>query len=172
MFALQPRFRLSPHALALIWALGFLLLGLAVLLSEQSERASLLWALGVGAPLLLLLVEVARNFARGETGVDVVALLAMVGALLLGETLAGVVVAIMFAGGNVLEEHAQGGRGENSPPCSPAPRAAPSASAPGSSRPSRSRRSHRVTGWSSPKERSCRPTAFSSMHPPRSTNRP
>lgn len=107
MFALQPRFRLSPHALALIWALGFLLLGLAVLLSEQSERASLLWALGVGAPLLLLLVEVARNFARGETGVDVVALLAMVGALLLGETLAGVVVAIMFAGGNVLEEHAQ-----------------------------------------------------------------
>ena len=38
---------------------------------------------------------------------DIIAGLAMAGALALGETLAGVVIALMFTGGNVLEEFAQ-----------------------------------------------------------------
>jgi P-type E1-E2 ATPase len=38
--------------------------------------------------------------------VDVIALLAMAGALVLGQELAGVVIALMLAGGNALEEAA------------------------------------------------------------------
>uniref|UniRef100_UPI00339D4683 heavy metal translocating P-type ATPase n=1 Tax=Aquibium sp. A9E412 TaxID=2976767 RepID=UPI00339D4683 len=48
------------------------------------------------------------EFLRGRVGVDAIALVAMAAALVLGEPLAAVVVAIMYAGGNVLEEYARG----------------------------------------------------------------
>ena len=47
-----------------------------------------------------------RDFLAGRIGVDAIALVSMSAALLLGETLAGVVVAVMYAGGNVLEDFA------------------------------------------------------------------
>ena len=47
-----------------------------------------------------------RDFLAGRLGVDAIAFLSMSGALVLGQTLAGVVVAIMYAGGNVLEDFA------------------------------------------------------------------
>jgi P-type E1-E2 ATPase len=42
----------------------------------------------------------------GRLGVDAVAFVSMSGALLLGQNLAGVVVAVMYAGGNILEDFA------------------------------------------------------------------
>ncbi len=45
-----------------------------------------------------------RDLLAGRLGVDAIAFLSMSGALVLGETLAGIVVAIMYAGGNVLED--------------------------------------------------------------------
>jgi cation transport ATPase len=42
----------------------------------------------------------------GRRGVDAVAFVAMSGALLLGQNLAGIVIAIMYAGGNILEDFA------------------------------------------------------------------
>jgi heavy metal translocating P-type ATPase len=47
-----------------------------------------------------------RDFLAGRLGVDAIAFVSMMAALLLGETLAGVVVAVMYAGGNVLEDFA------------------------------------------------------------------
>ena len=47
-----------------------------------------------------------RDFLAGRLGVDAVAFVSMSAALVLGETLAGVVVAVMYAGGNVLEDFA------------------------------------------------------------------
>ena len=44
------------------------------------------------------------DLAAGRMGVDSVAFVSMSGALALGETLAGIVVAIMYAGGNLLED--------------------------------------------------------------------
>ena len=67
----------------------------------------MLWGAGVVPALLLLLAEIGRQLWRREPGVDIIAGLAMAGALALGETLAGVVIALMFTGGNVLEEFAQ-----------------------------------------------------------------
>ncbi|MDW8370961.1 MAG: HAD-IC family P-type ATPase, partial [Geminicoccaceae bacterium] len=97
----------SPYRLALFWALAALLAGLAAWALGRPDLADPAWAVGILPPLVLLLVEIAKNLARGETGVDAVAALSMGGSLLLGEHLAGVVVAVMFTGGNVLEEHAQ-----------------------------------------------------------------
>lgn len=93
--------------MALLWALGALVGGLLARGLGEAELTSLAWAAGIVPPLALLLLEIAKNLARGETGVDAVAALSMTGALLLGEHLAGVVIAVMFTGGNVLEEQAQ-----------------------------------------------------------------
>ena len=76
-------------------------------LAGRADLASLAWAAGVVPALLLLVVEIARQLRQAEPGVDIIAGLSMAGALALGETLAGVVIALMFTGGNVLEEHAQ-----------------------------------------------------------------
>ena len=47
-----------------------------------------------------------RDFLAGRVGVDSVAFVSMSGALALGQNLAGIVIAIMYAGGNVLEDFA------------------------------------------------------------------
>jgi heavy metal translocating P-type ATPase len=48
----------------------------------------------------------ARDFLVGRVGVDAVAFVSMSGALLLGQNLAGAVIAVMYAGGNILEDFA------------------------------------------------------------------
>ena len=60
------------------------------------------------ALLVPLSVAVGSSLLRGDVGVDAIALLAMAGALALGEYLAGAVIALMLAGGNTLERVAQG----------------------------------------------------------------
>ena len=57
-----------------------------------------------------LAVSVARALVRPEPGVDLIALLAMAGALALGEHLAGAVIALMLSGGQALEAYAGGPR--------------------------------------------------------------
>ncbi len=57
--------------------------------------------------LAVLLIVIVRSLARGEFGLDLVAALSMSGSLFIGESLAGNVIALMFAGGQVLEDHAQ-----------------------------------------------------------------
>jgi heavy metal translocating P-type ATPase len=47
-----------------------------------------------------------RDFLGGRLGVDAVAFVSMSGALALGQYLAGIVVAVMYAGGNILEDFA------------------------------------------------------------------
>ncbi len=45
-----------------------------------------------------------RDLMAGRMGVNSVAFVSMSGALVLGQNLAGIVVAIMYAGGNLLED--------------------------------------------------------------------
>ncbi len=68
--------------------------------------AAVFWSVGAGIVLLRLLVQIAAGLRKGETGLDVIAALAMGGALVLGEPLAGVIVGLMYAGGQVLERYA------------------------------------------------------------------
>ena len=68
--------------------------------------ADLAWAATVTIMLVPLTWSVGRSLLHGDLGVDVIALLAMAGALALGEYLAGAVIALMLAGGNALESFA------------------------------------------------------------------
>ena len=55
-----------------------------------------------------LAVSIVRDLLRGEAGVDVIAVLAIGGALLFGESLAAAVIGVMLATGEWLERFAEG----------------------------------------------------------------
>jgi len=75
-------------------------------LAGRHGLAGALWAATTAVALLPLVAQVVMSLLRGEIGVDVIALLAMGGALALGEFLAGAVVALMLSGGSLLESFA------------------------------------------------------------------
>ncbi len=66
-----------------------------------------IWAGTVAVMLVPLTWSIVRTLAAGRVGVDAIALVAMAGALAVGEFLAGAVIALMLSGGNALEEIAQ-----------------------------------------------------------------
>ena len=94
-----------PAALLAV-ALAGLAGGLGARLAGADELGDRVLALTVVTGLLPLAVSVAGALRRREPGVDLIALLAMGGALALGEELAGAVVAVMLASGRLLEAHA------------------------------------------------------------------
>ncbi len=75
-------------------------------LAGRHGLAGTLWAATTAVALLPLVAQVMMSLLRGQIGVDVIALLAMGGALALGEFLAGAVVALMLSGGSLLESFA------------------------------------------------------------------
>ena len=97
----------TVHSILLACALLGLSAGLALYVRGQPDLAALAWSAGTGAVLLALAVIVVISLARGEFGLDILAAISMSGALIVGEPLAGNVVALMFAGGQVLEDYAQ-----------------------------------------------------------------
>ena len=84
--------------------------GLAGGLLAQSigapDIAHIVWIAAMAPVVAGLAVSIVRDFAAGRVGVDAIALVSMTAALALGQPLAGVVVALMYAGGNVLEDFA------------------------------------------------------------------
>ncbi|MGG5885987.1 heavy metal translocating P-type ATPase [Falsiroseomonas sp. HC035] len=90
----------------LIAAAAGLAAGGVLYLASLPAWSSAALAAGTLAVLAALLVQIARSIAKRDFALDIVAALAMGGALLLGEVLAGAVVALMFAGGQVLEARA------------------------------------------------------------------
>jgi len=85
-----------------------LLIGIALTATGFEQAAALAWtipAIGVGG---WLAASIIRDLARREAGVDVIAVLAIVGAILLGEALAAAVIGVMLATGNWLERFAAG----------------------------------------------------------------
>jgi heavy metal translocating P-type ATPase len=97
--------RLLRRALIII-ALVALAGGLAAWGLGQGEAATWIWGLGTLPVATALLYSMIRDFLEGRVGVDAIAFVSMSAALVFGETLAGVVVAVMYAGGNVLEDFA------------------------------------------------------------------
>lgn len=97
--------RSDPLVLAGV-ALGGLVLGLVVWAIADVAVARWVWGIAAVPVIVALLVSIIRDFMSGRVGVDAIALVSMTAALLLGEPLAGVVVAVMYAGGNSLEAYA------------------------------------------------------------------
>jgi heavy metal translocating P-type ATPase len=90
----------------IVAALAGLVLGLAASLADQGTAAQWLWAAGTLPVIAALFVSMTRDLLGGRVGVDAVALVSMTAALALGQGLAGAVVAVMYAGGTVLEDYA------------------------------------------------------------------
>ena len=82
--------------------------GFAAQLAGYGHAAGWIWV-GATLPVLVaLLVQIVVSMWRGEFGLDIVAALSMAGALVFGEYLAAIVVALMYAGGQYLENFAEG----------------------------------------------------------------
>jgi heavy metal translocating P-type ATPase/RND family efflux transporter MFP subunit len=92
----------------ILFALASLTAGLVVAFVGSPDVARWIWAAGATPVAASLAVAIIRDLRAGRTGVDAIAFLSMAAALALGETLAGVIVAVMYAGGNVLEDFAVG----------------------------------------------------------------
>ena len=82
-----------------------ILVGGALYLSGQDAAATDVWAAAVVVLAAELAFEVGRTvIVDHHMGVDTIALVAMVGALALGQEFAGVIIGLMFSGGQTLEE--------------------------------------------------------------------
>lgn len=70
----------------------------------RGDLADLLWAAATAPVIVALAVSIVRDLIKGRMGVDAVALISMSAALAFWQPLAGAVVALMYVGGNVLED--------------------------------------------------------------------
>jgi heavy metal translocating P-type ATPase len=84
-----------------------LLAGLLAAWASLAIWPRAIWGLSTAAVLGVLLQQIWNTTRRGEFGLDIVAALSMSAAIVLGETLAGAVVALMYASGQLLEDYAQ-----------------------------------------------------------------
>lgn len=97
--------RLQRRALIAIALIGLTFGGL-LYAAGHVIAAKWFWAAGTVPVVIGLFVSMVRDLMAGRMGVDAVAFISMSAALLLGQPLAGVVVAVMYAGGNLLEDFA------------------------------------------------------------------
>jgi heavy metal translocating P-type ATPase len=85
-------------------AIAGLTAGILAHLAARPSLADLCWTLATVPVVAGLGVSIVRDFLEGRLGVDAIALVSMSAALALGQPLAGAVVALMYSGGNVLED--------------------------------------------------------------------
>ena len=103
----MPRLRAWLAALPL----AGLCAGLSVQAIGRADIAAAAWTAATLAVLAVLATQVVTSLAKGDVGLDLVALLSMGGALALSQPLAGAVIALMYAGGQSLEAYAAGRAG-------------------------------------------------------------
>ena len=84
-----------------------LALGLVLSATGHETWSGRIWAASTLPVLATLLAEIVSSLRRGDVGLDVVAALSMSAALSFGEELAACVVALMYAGGQYLENFAE-----------------------------------------------------------------
>ena len=92
--------------LVLLPAVG-IALGFAMPPLGQGGWQDRLWAAFAMPVLIVLVYDIVVSLRRGELGLDIVAALSMTAALVVGEALAAIVVALMYAGGQFLEAFAE-----------------------------------------------------------------
>ncbi|SCL49746.1 heavy metal-(Cd/Co/Hg/Pb/Zn)-translocating P-type ATPase [Micromonospora citrea] len=101
------------RARPLLWAplagvTALVLAGAVLWLARRRDAADLVWAFATVAALAPAAWSVLRQLWRRQFGVDVIAVLALAGALVVREYLAGAVIALMLVTGRALEAYAQG----------------------------------------------------------------
>jgi heavy metal translocating P-type ATPase len=99
----MPVERILRWSLVTIASMG-LAAGILAHVARQPGFANLCWTLATVPVIAGLALSITRDLLVGRLGVDAIALLSMTAALALGEPLAGAVVALMYSGGNILED--------------------------------------------------------------------
>jgi len=85
-------------------AIAGLSAGILAFLAGRSDLANLCWTSATAPVAAGLAISIVRDLLTGRFGVDAIALVSMSAAIVLGQPLAGAVVALMYSGGNVLED--------------------------------------------------------------------
>ena len=98
----------SPRLGLVVLALAGLAAGGVAAIAGFVEASRIIWSAATAPILLALLVEIVTSLRKGSVGLDLVAALSMTAALLFGEALAANVVGLMYAGGQLLEQFAEG----------------------------------------------------------------
>ena len=102
-----------PRRALLLVVFALLLAGGGLWLVPFAPGARAVWVLAAMPVALLVARDSWRALRGGSAGVDVIALLAIAGAIALDESFTAALVALMVAGGGALEEYAEGrARGE------------------------------------------------------------
>ncbi len=100
--------RAVRRALFAMAVLG-LMCGLAIWTAGSGPiQPATIWTIATLPIVIMLAVSILRDLWIGRVGVDAIALVSMSAALVLEQPLAAIVVAIMYAGGSVLEDFARG----------------------------------------------------------------
>ena len=73
---------------------------------QDGLNPNVAWAAATVVVLVPFAVNAGMALIHGRLGVDLIAVIAIIGALLVGQFLAAAIVALMLAGGNALEAHA------------------------------------------------------------------
>lgn len=102
--------RLASYREAILLTIAALGLagGVLAMAANFDAASQVLWWAGTLPVLLALGVEIVRSLLERDFGLDLIAALSMASALAIGEPLAANVVALMYAGGNMLERFAEG----------------------------------------------------------------
>src|ERR1700730_3027401 len=85
-------------------AVAGLAAGILAYVAGRPDLADLCWTLATAPVVAGLAVCIVRYLLAARFGVEAIALVSMSAALTLGQPLAGAVVALMYSGGNVLED--------------------------------------------------------------------
>src|SRR5262245_15151869 len=85
-------------------AIAGLTAGVLARVASRPDLADFAWAIGTAPVIAGLTISIVRDLLAGRLGVGAIALLSLSAALALGQPLAGAVVALMYSGGNVLED--------------------------------------------------------------------
>ena len=105
---MSPKAVIQPQQLLRGSLLAIAILGLAAGIFAhfigRPDLAALCWTIATVPVIGGLAISIVQDLQGGRFGVDAIALLSMGAALALGQPLAGAVVALMYSGGNVLED--------------------------------------------------------------------
>lgn len=106
---LQPaRLREGLPLLLAAFALICLGGGGVLVVSARPDLAAQAWFASAAIVLIVLVIDIVKALFKGRMGVDVIAALSISVGLALGENLAAAIVAVMYAGGQLLESFAEG----------------------------------------------------------------
>jgi heavy metal translocating P-type ATPase len=91
-----------------LWVLVGLAVGAALLVCGHAGPAAWVWSAAAAPIAVHVAADALRALVGGRLGVDLIALAAIVGAVLLGEAASAAVIALMVASGEALETWAEG----------------------------------------------------------------